>query len=47
MEDGTIKIIDPYLTDFDSRYVMDTSVNYSPEKLIDFNRVDDEKCAIF
>jgi len=41
MEDGTIKVTDPYLTDFDSRYVHDTSVNYSPEKMIDFNRVDD------
>lgn len=30
MEDGTIKIIDPYLTSFDSRYVVDTNVNYSP-----------------
>ena len=30
MEDGTIKVIDPYLTDFDSRYVRDTGVNYSP-----------------
>lgn len=41
MEDGTIKVIDPYLKNFDDRYVQQPNINYSPEKLINFSRIDD------
>lgn len=47
MEDGAIKILDPYLFEFESRYNFSKGICYSPEKLSDFFRVDDEKSCIY
>ena len=47
MEDGAIKVLDPHLLDFDDRYTFKGQICYSPEKLADFYRTDDEKSAIY
>lgn len=39
--------MDPLLVGYDSRYTFSQNVNYSPEKLSDFYRADDEKSAIY
>lgn len=39
--------MDPHLVGYYSRYNLSQNVNYSPEKLSDFYRADDEKSAIY
>ncbi len=45
--EGVLKIMDPFVADFRSRYSYCPKTYYSPEKLADFAFIDDEKCAIF
>jgi hypothetical protein len=45
--EGVLKIMDPLVADFRSRYSYQPKVYYSPEKLTDFAFQDDQKCAIF
>lgn len=44
---GTLKIMDPLLHHYNERHIRSPTTYYSPEKLLDFTMVDDEKCAIF